>query len=228
VHTLRAQIGTIYKRGISGGQQRRVAVAADLVYGPDVLCLDEPTSGLDTTTAINTITYLRKLLKESNGRSGYLMTIHQPNAEILSLFDDVILMVGGGTVYSGTVAGASVYFNALVGREVGVPGTPVTETHLRLTDTTFGRTEPGSVPQNYPARFQESQAYKELDAKLQPYSSGQVVTNSRLSLGDHLSHFSTLFSRMAVIARRDLTLFHVQYFLQGTRSCLMSSSHHCH
>jgi ABC-type multidrug transport system ATPase subunit len=57
------QIGTIYKRGISGGQQRRVAVGMELVYGPSITLLDEPTSGLDTTTALKTVrcvhTYMR-------------------------------------------------------------------------------------------------------------------------------------------------------------------------
>eukprot|EP00035_Acanthoeca_spectabilis_P004186 m.100041 g.100041 ORF g.100041 m.100041 type:complete len:1366 (-) comp12475_c0_seq12:70-4167(-) len=211
------QIGTIYKRGISGGQQRRVAIGVEVVYLPEVLCLDEPTSGLDTTTAINTIKYLRRLLAESKGQSGYLMTIHQPNAELLSLFDDVILMVGGGTVYSGTVAGATAHFNAIAGTDVRVQGVPVTETHLRLADTTFSNPEllNGRAQENYPARFAESAAKKTLDDLLKSYSSGEPTPVAGVSFGDHVSNFLALFWRMYLIAKRDLTLFHVQYVLQG-------------
>eukprot|EP00038_Savillea_parva_P030717 m.79660 g.79660 ORF g.79660 m.79660 type:complete len:1404 (+) comp9307_c0_seq1:41-4252(+) len=209
------QIGTIYKRGISGGQQRRVAIGVEIVYAPDILCLDEPTSGLDTTTAINTVQYLRTLLAESNGRAGYLMTIHQPNAELLSLFDDVILMVNGGTVYSGTVDGAVTHFNQLENRDVRLAGVPPTETHLRLADTTFAAVEAGDVPKNYPAQWQNSTAYADLSDLLVPYTSKQVYQVPSRSLGDHLSQFQSLFWRLTQVARRDLTLFHVQYFLQG-------------
>lgn len=41
-----AQVGTIYKRGISGGQQRRVCIGYELLAEPELLMLDEPTSGL--------------------------------------------------------------------------------------------------------------------------------------------------------------------------------------
>jgi energy-coupling factor transporter ATP-binding protein EcfA2 len=207
------QIGTIYKRGISGGQQRRVAVAVEIVYSPELLCLDEPTSGLDTTTAVHTIQFLRSQLAASNGRAGYLMTIHQPNDEMLSLFDDVILMVGGGCVYSGTVAGAAEHFDLLEDCTVGIPGIPVVETYLRLTDTTFAM---GRRPQNYPELFSDSRAAKTLAGLIIPYAKTTIHVQEGRSLGDHISSFCTLFSRMGTVARRDLTLFYVQYILQGT------------
>jgi ABC-type multidrug transport system ATPase subunit len=39
------RIGNVDRRGISGGEARRVTIGLELVAKPDVLILDEPTSG---------------------------------------------------------------------------------------------------------------------------------------------------------------------------------------
>ena len=41
------------RKGISGGERRRVSIACILVALPSVIVLDEPTSGLDAFTASN-------------------------------------------------------------------------------------------------------------------------------------------------------------------------------
>lgn len=61
-------IGTPIRKGISGGQKRRVSVASQLITSPKVLFMDEPTSGLDSTASFEVISYLKKLAVRNNVR----------------------------------------------------------------------------------------------------------------------------------------------------------------
>lgn len=67
---LRAQadaiVGTPLRKGISGGQKRRVGIASQLITGPMVLFLDEPTSGLDSAASFEVVSYLRSVARRNN------------------------------------------------------------------------------------------------------------------------------------------------------------------
>ncbi|KAL3904534.1 MAG: hypothetical protein SGARI_004882, partial [Bacillariaceae sp.] len=78
--------------GISGGERKRVAVAAELVVRPSLLVLDEPTSGLDATTAYSLMTTLKDLT--SLGHS-IAVVIHQPRTDIFKLIDHLLLLSKG-------------------------------------------------------------------------------------------------------------------------------------
>lgn len=60
-----ALVGTPLRKGISGGQKRRLGVASQLITGPKILFLDEPTSGLDSAAGWEVMKYLRGVAKRN-------------------------------------------------------------------------------------------------------------------------------------------------------------------
>jgi len=98
-------------RGISGGEKRRVGIACELVTSPSILFLDEPTSGLDAYNAFNVIECLVTLAKTY--KRTVIFTIHQPRSNIVALFDRLILLAQGRTVYSGPFMHCQEYFDDL-------------------------------------------------------------------------------------------------------------------
>jgi ABC-type multidrug transport system ATPase subunit/ABC-type multidrug transport system permease subunit len=82
-------IGSPEKKGISGGQRKRVNLAMELLSDPLVLFLDEPTSGLSSRDAFNVMQLLRKLA--DSGKT-ILLTIHQPSLEVFRLMDSLTLV----------------------------------------------------------------------------------------------------------------------------------------
>lgn len=95
-------------RGISGGEKRRVGIACELVTSPSILFLDEPTSGLDAYNAFNVIECLVTLAKTY--KRTVIFTIHQPRSNIVALFDQLVLLAQGKTVYSGEFNHCQSYF----------------------------------------------------------------------------------------------------------------------
>lgn len=78
------RIGSPERRGISGGQRKRVNVAMELVTDPPMLVLDEPTSGLSSTDALAVVKLLRRL---ADAGKTVVLTIHQPGLEALRQMD---------------------------------------------------------------------------------------------------------------------------------------------
>lgn len=101
------RIGTTAHKGCSGGEKRRTSIGMQLLANPSVLFCDEPTTGLDATSAFQIIRTLKRLAQD--GRT-VIVSIHAPRSEIWSLFDNVILLARGSTLYSGPVSESLSHF----------------------------------------------------------------------------------------------------------------------
>ncbi|KAL1510891.1 hypothetical protein AB1Y20_005723 [Prymnesium parvum] len=89
------------KKGISGGQKRRLSVALELCGSPSLLYLDEPTSGLDSVSAMSLIKLISALAR--NGTT-VIATIHQPSSAAFFTFDRLLLLVKGKICYLGPIS----------------------------------------------------------------------------------------------------------------------------
>ncbi len=87
--TEKVLIGSAEKKGISGGQRKRVNLAMELMTDPSVLFLDEPTSGLSSEDALMVMRLLRNL---ADGGKTIIVAIHQPSLEAYRLLDNLILV----------------------------------------------------------------------------------------------------------------------------------------
>ncbi len=91
-------VGDVNRRGVSGGEKKRVNIGVELMSKPSILFLDEPTSGLDSSSALLVMGSLKKLV-ENQGVT-VLSVIHQPRKAIFDSFDSLILLGVGGNMVS--------------------------------------------------------------------------------------------------------------------------------
>ena len=78
---------------LSGGQRKRVALAAALIHPADVLILDEPTVGLDVIARDEVLNMLREYMEE-NESSSILISSHI-SSDLESLCDDFYMIHAG-------------------------------------------------------------------------------------------------------------------------------------
>ena len=91
-------IGSADKKGISGGQRRRVNLAVELIAKPELIFLDEPTSGL---SSVDTKSVMETLKKLTDSGKTIIITIHQPSLSNYKMMDNVIILTHGQCAYYG-------------------------------------------------------------------------------------------------------------------------------
>jgi ATP-binding cassette, subfamily G (WHITE), member 1 len=96
---------------ISGGERKRVMIAVELALEPEVLILDEPTTGLDSHLALELVFMAKKYAAEQN--KIVVMTVHQPGSAMFEMFDDLMFVHEGVSVYLGPVSEMEPFFSSL-------------------------------------------------------------------------------------------------------------------
>lgn len=184
-----------YPHQLSGGQQRRVALARALASGADILLLDEPFSALDTQVRHHLQRDLRRL-QQDLGITTVLVT-HDPEEAAL-LADQLIVLEQGQALQSGPVA--QVFANPgspKVAHLLGVANVfrGLVETHDRIVaDNLSLPVAPHHLPPGTPIYWSISPHRASLDARgthaitvLDQVSLGtQYETLVRLPNGAHL------------------------------------------
>ncbi|KAL8270541.1 hypothetical protein Esti_005512 [Eimeria stiedai] len=98
------------KRGISGGEKKRLSIATEMMTNPSVIFADEPTTGLDSFIAESVMWIFRVLADQ--GRT-IICTIHQPSSTIFNMFSRVLLLSQGRVVFFGDREATLLYFSRL-------------------------------------------------------------------------------------------------------------------
>mmetsp|Transcript_32796 Transcript_32796/g.81228 ORF Transcript_32796/g.81228 Transcript_32796/m.81228 type:complete len:677 (+) Transcript_32796:126-2156(+) len=100
-------VGSVDRKGLSGGQRKRLSIASALLTNPSIVLLDEPTSGLDSKNAEDVVMLLTNLARQ--GRT-VICSVHQPSWNVLTKFDRVLLLHHGRVVFHGPVPCMEPYF----------------------------------------------------------------------------------------------------------------------
>ncbi|RSL75903.1 hypothetical protein CEP51_010451 [Fusarium floridanum] len=147
-HTMDSKVGDDFIRGVSGGERKRVSIAEAALIRAKLQCWDNSTRGLDSDNAISF-------------------------CETLRVFDKVTVLYQGHQIYFGSTKDAKRYFENL-GFES--PERQTTADFLTsMTSPHERRIRPGwedvapRTPEEFAARWKESQERKALVAQLAVY-----------------------------------------------------------
>jgi ABC transport system ATP-binding/permease protein len=103
----RRKVGSPGDKTLSGGERSRLNLGLDLGSRAEVFLFDEPISGLSSKDSEHVAETLRGLAREKI----VIASLHRPGANVLRLFDKVLLLDGGGKMaYFGTPAHMVGYF----------------------------------------------------------------------------------------------------------------------
>lgn len=103
-------IGGSWRKGVSRGQLKRIAIAQELLGSPEVLVLDEPTTGLDASLALELVNILRDVARKTH--KTIVASVHQPRQRAFELFDSLVLLYQGRIIYHGPANQALNWFGS--------------------------------------------------------------------------------------------------------------------
>ncbi|KAM7197689.1 P-loop containing nucleoside triphosphate hydrolase protein [Rhypophila sp. PSN 637] len=233
-----ALIGTPIRKGISGGQKRRVGVASQLITSPKILFLDEPTSGLDSAASWEVINYLKGVAKRN--KLIVIASIHQPSTSTFSLFDKLLLLSAGNPHYFGPVSSVQSHYESL-GYELPLHVNPA-EFLLEMVNTDFAaaraRRESSAVQQRLDqlqTGWSSSQQAKDVSSSISAIeSAGAAAAPSSTTLTDDLemaeekkpsspSLVLTILHRSFVKSYRDVVVYGIRLAMYTGLAIMMGT-----
>jgi ABC-type multidrug transport system ATPase subunit len=204
------RIGSAEKRGISGGQRKRVNIAMELLADPTVLLLDEPTSGLSSSDTERVVRTLDQLASE--GRT-LILTIHQPPPHVFKMFDFLAVVDNhtvrltpppppepGRLIYYGPAAEGSPFFQA--------NDTSGESARLQGGDAVLEAIEknPGRTTREWQQIFEKTPTYRRhIGWPLGNHARSTRGSGNPRSLPSDFRQLRALTERLATVKRSDLT-----------------------
>ncbi|KAG2580460.1 hypothetical protein PVAP13_6NG344400 [Panicum virgatum] len=104
-------VGDEMRRGISGGQKKRVTIGEMLVDLARCFFMDDISTGLDSSTTFEIMKFLQQMAHLMD--LTMVISLLQPPPETLELFDDIILLCEGQIVYHGPRENATDFFETM-------------------------------------------------------------------------------------------------------------------
>ncbi len=176
------KIGSPEKKGISGGQRKKVNLAQELMTDPNILVLDEPTSGLDPRSDREVMQILRGIADE--GRTVLLITHNISEANFKFFTHVIVLAKNGKLAYFGPSSDVKEYF--------GVDD-PV---------TIFDELDK-FTPDQWKQKFRNSKYYNNYANPDTIIKKPQITNRPVPQTADILNQLATLTSRYLKIMMRD-------------------------
>ncbi|KAK4058044.1 hypothetical protein OIO90_000783 [Microbotryomycetes sp. JL221] len=194
-----SRVGNTERRGISGGERRRLSIGLELLAAPAVLICDEPTSGLDSTSAMRVVQVLKNLTRPTHGRpTTVITTIHAPSSQAYHMFDQVILLARGGhMLFNGPLDNVNAYFAAR-GRPVPPEWNPA--------DHLLDIASESVLPAHEPSTSSKAGSDELNGRKSSHISSGSPIKIERRPASVMFTQFEVLAKRELLNLKRDWSL----------------------
>lgn len=220
------KIGTPLQKGISGGQKRRVSIASQLITKPSVLFLDEPTSGLDSVAAREVILTIKKVALTEN--IIVICSIHQPSTFTFELFDKVLFLSRGQTVYNGYVKQLTEYF---LNTQYPIPQfCNPSEYVLDLINTDFTNDDANSTSTDtvkHLVEFFKNNSPQDTTSEIKDRDDSSLdksaVAASKNMIQKNIQNTIILLKRSLLKSGRDVLAYHVRIFMYFGLAVLMGT-----
>ena len=118
-HLSHRRVGSPGEKTISGGERGRLNLGLDLSSSAEILLFDEPISGLSSKDSEHVAETLHALSRDKI----VIASLHRPGAQVLHLFDKVLMIDQGGKVaFFGSPKAMNLYFlNACKELKINIP-----------------------------------------------------------------------------------------------------------